>query len=88
MSEAPERPLGVVEAFMAVRDQCPSGAVQRVARQGLEAIQAGGADSLPTQAFFLLSAVRGWQGPVARRVKEALESYLAEQERSGAGGAS
>lgn len=88
MSEEAERPLGVVEAFTVVRDQCPSGAVQRVARQGLETVQREGAGALPVQAFYLLSAVRGWQGPQAARVKRTLEAYLAEQERRGAGGAS
>ena len=33
MTHQGERRLGVVEAFVAVRDQCPSGAVQRVVRQ-------------------------------------------------------
>jgi len=81
------RPLGVVEAFTVTRDQCPSGAVQRVARQGLEVIGREGTEALPLQAFYLLSAVRGWQGAQALRVKQALEAYLAEQERKGAGGA-
>ena len=86
MSDA-ERPLGVVEAFTVVRNQCPSGAVQRVARQALEAVERDGAAALPIQAFYLLTAVRGWQGPQAARVKQALEAFLAEQERNGAGGA-
>lgn len=83
--EGSERPLGIVEAFTVTRDQCPSGAVQRVARQGLEAVERDGADALPLQAFYLLTAVRGWQGPQAKRVKRALEAYLAEQERKKAG---
>lgn len=81
MSET-ERPLGVMEAFTVTRDQCPSGAVQRVARQGLEAVKRDGADALPLQAFYLLTAVRGWHGHQARRVKQALESYLAAQQGS------
>jgi len=88
-----ERILGVVECFAAVRDQCPSGAVQRVARQGLEAIAADGAAAMPVQSFYLLSAIRGWHGDRARQVKASLERYLAEQERrraadtpAGAGG--
>jgi len=79
---ATERPLGVVEAFTVTRDQCPSGAVQRVARQGLEAVAREGADALPTHAFYLRTAVRGWQGPKAARVKQALDAYLAERERA------
>jgi len=88
VSEPATRPLGVAEAFTVTRDQCPSGAVQRVARQGLEAIAREGPVALPLQAFYLLTAVRGWQGAQAQRVKQALETYLAAQERSGAGGAS
>jgi hypothetical protein len=81
MSDEPTRPLGVVEAFTVARDQCPSGAVQRVARQALEAAQQQGASALPLQAFYLLTAVRGWQGAQATRVKQALERYMAQQER-------
>ena len=80
-----KRPLGIVEAFTVTRDQCPSGAVQRVARQGLETIQGEGAGAMPLQAFYLRTAVRGWQGPQAERVKQALGAYLAEQERKKAG---
>lgn len=79
-AKEPERMLGVVEAFTAARDQCPSGAVQRVARQGLEALARDGAGALPAQAFYLRTAVRGWQGPKAAQVKRALDAYLAERE--------
>jgi hypothetical protein len=82
-AEGGERVLGVVECFTATRDQCPSGAVQRVARQGLYAIAREGAAAIPAQAFYLLTAVRGWQGDRARQVKRSLERYLAEQERRG-----
>ena len=77
------RRLGVVEAFTAVVNQCPSGAVQSVARNALEALQREGSRTLPEQAFRVLSAVRGWRGPVAARVKEALEAFLAEAEERG-----
>jgi len=80
-----ERPLGVVEAFTVARDQCPKEAVRRVARDALDAVARDGADALPTQAFYLLSAARGWRGEQAARVKRALEGFLAE--RKGAGGA-
>jgi len=83
-----DRPLGVIEAFTVTRDQCPSGAVQTVARRGLEAVAREGAGALPLQAFHLLSAARGWQGPQAARVKQALEQFLTERERDGAGGRS
>jgi len=79
---ASERPLGVVEAFSVTRDQCPSGAVQRVARQGLEAVAREGADALPVHAFYLRTAVRGWQGAQAARVKQALDAFLAASERA------
>lgn len=65
------------------RDQCPSGAVQRVARQGLDAVASEGAGALPLHAFYLLTAVRGWQGPQAARVKQALEAFLADHEGAG-----
>lgn len=81
MSEE-ERPLGVVEAFTVTRNQCPSGAVQRVVQQALDAVAQQGAEALPTQAFYVLTAVRGWQGPQAQRVKQALEDFLAEREGS------
>ena len=87
MSDA-ERPLGITEAFTVVRDQCTSGAVQKVARQALDAVARDGASALPLQAFYLLTAVRGWQGPQSARVKKALEAFLAERERAGAGGGS
>jgi len=83
-----ERPLGVVEAFTVTRDQCPNGAVQKVARQALDAVAREGADALPLQVFYLLTAVRGWQGPQSSRVKQALEAFLAERERASAGGGS
>lgn len=88
MSATEDRPLGVMEAFTVTRDQCPSGAVQRVARQALETIARDGADALPVQAFYLLTAARGWQGPQASRVKQALETYLAQQEARGGGAGS
>jgi len=85
--DADERPLGVTEAFTVTRDQCPSGRVQQVARQGLEAVAREGAAALPAHAFYLRAAVHGWQGPQAVRVKRALDAYLADRGRhDGAGG--
>ena len=72
------RRLGVIEAFMAVRDQCPSGSVQSVARSALETVKRDGAKSLPEQAFYVLTAIRGWQGERAQQVKEALGAFLEE----------
>lgn len=83
MSDPPEAPrrLGVIEAFTAVVRSCPSGAVRRVAEQALAAVEAGGADALPVQAYYVLTAVRGWQGDRAGQVKASLEAFLAELER-------
>lgn len=81
MSAGEARRLGVVEAFTAVVNQCPSGAVQSVARNALEALKRDGSQALPEQAFLVLSAARGWRGPMATRVKEALEAFLAQHEQ-------
>jgi benzil reductase ((S)-benzoin forming) len=70
------RTLGVVEAITAVRDQCPSGAVQAAARGALEAIQREGASALPQQVFLVLSAARGWTGERAEQVKRSLRGFL------------
>jgi benzil reductase ((S)-benzoin forming) len=75
------RTLGVVEAISAVRDQCPSGAVQAAARAALEAIQREGAPALPQQAFLVLSAARGWSGERAEQVKRSLRAFLESSER-------
>ncbi len=75
------RTLGVVEAISAVRDQCPSGAVQAAARSALEAIQREGASALPQQAFLVLSAARGWTGERAEQVKRSLREFLERSER-------
>ena len=61
-------------------DSCPMGAVQKVARNALDAARERGAEALPEQAFFVLTAVRGWQGPRANQVKTALEEFLAPKE--------
>lgn len=71
------RTLGVVEAIVAVRDQCPHAHVRRHARQALEAVQAGGADALGQQAFLVLATLAGWRGERADQVKRSLESFLA-----------
>jgi hypothetical protein len=87
MAKDYERELGVVEALTSVRDQCPSGAVQAVARSALEAVQRQGAGVLPEQAYLVLAAIRGWSGPRAAQVKRSLEAFLARQRgpSSGAG---
>jgi hypothetical protein len=71
------RPLGVVECFVAVTRQCPSGAARRVAEHALAAVESQGAGALPAQAFLVLTAVRGWRGRRAEQVRRSLEEFLA-----------
>ena len=71
-----ERELGVIEAITSARDQCPSGSVQAVARAALEAVKREGSSVLPTQAFLVLTATRGWSGARAAQVKRSLEAFL------------
>ena len=70
------RILGVVEAIVAVRDQCPHAHVRQHARQALEAVQAGGANALGEQAFLVLATLAGWRGERADQVKRSLERFL------------
>jgi hypothetical protein len=70
------RTLGVIECFVAVVKQCPSGSVRRMAESALAAVERGGATALPEQAFLVLTAVRGWQGKRATQVKRSLSAFL------------
>ena len=66
-----ERPLGVVESFTVVRDQCPSGAVRAVAESALDAVTTGGPHVLREQA--LRAAVNTTiQGTAADLMKMAM----------------
>ncbi len=76
MAPEQERLLGVTEAIVAVRDQCPSGAVRQVALGALETVKRDGADALPGQAFLVFSATRGWTGERAALVKRSLRAFL------------
>jgi hypothetical protein len=76
------RRLGVIEAFTAVMNSCPSGSVRAVTENALEAIKSGGADAMPMKAYLVLSAMQGWRGDKATQVSESLEAFLAEQERA------
>ena len=76
MSDQGERQLGVVEALIAVRDQCPSGRAQAIARQGLEAIRSREPGVLREQAYFVLSAIRGWRGDRAAQVHASLRAFV------------
>jgi hypothetical protein len=75
-----ERTLGVVEAIMAARDQCPSGAVRSCAERALEAIKAGGADAVREQAWFVCSSLLGWRGERAEQVRRSLNAFLEQSE--------
>ena len=50
-SPASDRPLGVVECFVAVVNQCPNGSVRRMAENALRGVERDGAAALPEQAF-------------------------------------
>ena len=71
------RPLGVIEAIQAVRDQCPHAAVRRHATQALEAVRTGGAAALREQAALVLSTIAGWRGERADEVRRALAGFVA-----------
>ena len=79
LTEPEDRTLGVIEAIHAVRDQCPHAAVRENARAALETIQAGGAEELGKQAFFVLSTLAGWRGERADEVKHALQTFIDSQ---------
>jgi hypothetical protein len=78
MSHGKEHPLGVVEALVSVRDQCPHAAVRQHASRALQAVQAGGPAELRRQAFLVFSTIAGWRGPRAQAVKRALRGFLDE----------
>ena len=78
-----ERPLGVIEAIVAVRDQCPRAAARTYAAQALEAIEDGGADALREQAGLVLATIAGWRGDRALAVHRALQGFLAQTSPSG-----
>lgn len=71
-----ERPLGVIEAIQAARNQCPHAAVRDHAAQALALIEQGGAEALREQAFLVYSTLAGWRGERANAVKRALGQFL------------
>jgi hypothetical protein len=71
-----DRNLGVIESFIAVRDQCPMGAVRRVAMQALDAASKEGAEGLRAQAYFVLTAIQGWRGERSNQVHRSLRAFL------------
>lgn len=76
-AESSDRLLGVVEAILAVQNQCPHAHVREHARQALEAVQQGGAEALRQQAFLVLATLAGWRGARADQVKRSLEHFVA-----------
>jgi len=71
-----DRDLGVIEAISIVTRSCPNGRVVAAANSALDAIKAGGSDSLKEQAYFVLTAIQGWRGDRAGQVHRSLSSYL------------
>lgn len=73
------RRLGVIEAFTAVINSCPSGSVRAVTENALETIKRDGAEAMPMQAYLVLTAMQGWRGDKSTQVRESLEAFLAGQ---------
>lgn len=70
------RQLGVIEALVAITNQCPSAPVRAVAQQSLDSIKSGDSEGLRKQVFYVLTAMKGWRGERARQVHESLNSFL------------
>jgi hypothetical protein len=76
------RPLGIVEAFTVVVNQCPNGAVRSVAEAAIEAVKREGSSALRGQALNVLIAIQGWRSARARQVHAALSKFLEPGEKS------
>jgi hypothetical protein len=83
--ERAERDLGVIEAITQVTRSCPSGAVVAAAERALEAIKQGGPEVLRPQAYFVLTAIKGWRGERARQVHRSLTRFLESPARATTG---
>ena len=77
-----DRDLGVIEAITVVTRSCPNGGVTSAAERALEAIKAGGPDTLKEQAYFVLTVIQGWRGERARQVHRSLSRYLDQDARN------
>jgi hypothetical protein len=73
-----QRPLGVIEAIQAVRDQCPRAAARAHAAAALDAVKQRGAGALREQAGLVLATISGWRGERALAVHRALQEFVAE----------
>ena len=71
-----ERDLGVIEAITMVTRTCPSGVVVNAAERALDAIKKDGADAMKQQAYFVLTAMKGWRGDRAIQIHRSLSNYL------------
>ena len=78
-----DRDLGVIEAISYVTRSCPSGVVVSAAERALEAIKAGGSDAMKQQAYFVLTAIKGWRGERATQIHRSLRRYLEESQGAG-----
>ncbi len=74
-----DRDLGVIEAIMMVTRTCPSGVVVKAAERALEEIKKDGADTMKQQAYFVLTAMKGWRGDRAIQIHRSLSKYLADK---------
>jgi hypothetical protein len=75
VNEGP-RTLGVVEAIVAVRDQCPNAAARAVAARALETIRSRRPGVLAEQAYLVFASTRGWRGARAEEVRASLKAFL------------
>jgi len=80
-----ERNLGVVEAITLASKQCPNASVRTSAERALETIRKDGAAALPTQAYLLMTSMRGWRGERASQIHRSLQLFLAEHEAAQTG---
>lgn len=74
-----DRPLGVIEAIQAVRDQCPRAAARAQAAAALDAVKQGGASTLREQAGLVLATIAGWRGDRALAVHRALHGFVSDE---------
>ena len=71
-----DRTLGVVECFTIINEQCPSGAVRAVAERAMQATREGGPGVLREQAWYVLTAMKGWRGERASQVHRSLSEFI------------
>jgi len=69
------RELGVVECFVAITNECPSGPVRVMAEQALEAIKGGSPEVMREQVYFVLTALQGWRGERASQIHASLTAF-------------